>query len=97
MNLEKDECLEIMKGHYGLVQASRLFWETICRFLMSEELGFKKSRVDQCLFVKHGKRVPLIVLLYVDDSCVFGNREDIDQLIENNNNLKSINVTLQLR
>ena len=28
------------------------------------------------------ERGPLIVLLYVDDSCVWGKREDIDELIE---------------
>ena len=81
MEMEEDECLEIMKGLYGLVQSSRLFWATICDFLTSEEVGFIKSKVDQCLFVKKGKRGPLIVLLYVDDSCVLGKREDIDELV----------------
>ena len=54
MDLREDECLEVMKGLYGLVQALQLFWATICEFLTSKEVGFEKSKVDQCLFVKKG-------------------------------------------
>ena len=55
MNLERDECLEVRKGMYGLVQASRIYWLKMCKFLTSEKGGMKQCGADQCLFVKEGK------------------------------------------
>ena len=50
MYLEEDECLEIRKGMYGLVQASRVYWMKMCMSLV-EEVDFHQSKQDQCLFV----------------------------------------------
>ena len=48
MDLEEDECLEIRKGMYGLVQAARVYWMKMCKFLV-EKVGFYQSKQDQCL------------------------------------------------
>ena len=77
MLLNSDECLEILKGMYGLCQSSRLFWIKISKILTSNEIGFKRCKSDQCLFVKNGKRGILVFLLYVDDSACFGHKDNI--------------------
>ena len=52
MELEPDECLEIRKGMYGLVQSARNFWQRISDYLWSDKMGFTKCEADQCLFYK---------------------------------------------
>ena len=49
MTLKDDECLEIRKGMYGLVQVARLFWKRFSDYVTSEKVGMKQSKVDQCL------------------------------------------------
>ena len=80
MNLEMEEHLEIWKGICGLVQSARVHWLKMTKALVSQEVCFLKSEGDQCLFmwmVKHG---PVMSLLHVDDLCVFGVREDMDEV-----------------
>ena len=60
MNLEEDECLEIRKGMYGLVQSARVFWQKITRCLLRN--GFTQSKVDECLYIKEGKYGIIILL-----------------------------------
>ena len=78
MNLDPDECLEIRKGLYGLVQSSRVFFLKFSRYLV-EQCDFTRCDFDQCLFYKIGKKGIIILLLYVDDSAIFGYRDDIDE------------------
>ena len=80
MILEKDECLETCKGMCGLVQNARVHWLKMSNVLISPEVGFTKSEKDQCSFVKKGKHGPVVLLLCVDDSCIFGVREDADEV-----------------
>ena len=49
-------------------------------FLCSEEVGFQKSDADQCLFLQERKACIIFSLLCVDDSCIFGVKEDIDKV-----------------
>ena len=51
--LSEEECLEIKKGMYGLVQASRLYFLRFTKYM--KELGFQQCPSDQCLFFKWGK------------------------------------------
>ena len=82
MNLQPDECLEIRKGMYGLVQVARLFWKRFADYVTSTKVGMKQCEVDQCLFVKKGLKGIVILLLYVDDSTLFGNHDAINEIIE---------------
>ena len=43
MDLRDDECLEIRKGMYGLVQAARIYWMKMCQYLTSEN---KMKRIN---------------------------------------------------
>jgi hypothetical protein len=61
-NLEPDECLEICKGLYGLVQSSRVFYLKFSCYLV-EECDFLRSKSDQCVFCKVGKKGIIILFL----------------------------------
>ena len=56
LELKSDECLEIKRGMYGLVQSSRIFWIRMTNHLTSDKVGFAKSLSDQCLFYKQRKK-----------------------------------------
>ena len=43
MTLKYDECIEIRKGMYGLVQSARILWKRISNYLCSEKMGFVKG------------------------------------------------------
>ena len=45
MDLRDDECLEIRKGMYGLVQAARIYWMKMYQYLTSENVGMTKNEV----------------------------------------------------
>ena len=64
---------KLKKALYGLKQASRTWYGGIDSFLMS--LGFTKSKEDPNLYskVEDGKQV--ILLLYVDDLFLTGDKE----------------------
>ena len=81
MDLNDDECLEIHKGMYGLVQSARIFWKRFSKCLTSKEIGFKQSVVGQCLFFKIGNFGLIIILLYVDDTALIGDKRDIQETI----------------
>ena len=49
MNLKPDECCQLLKGAYGLVDAPYLWYQELRGAL--ERLGFKVSPFDACLFV----------------------------------------------
>ena len=60
IQVQSDECLEIKKGMYGLVQASRLYFIKFAKY-MTEELGFKQCQSEQCLLFKFGKKSLMIL------------------------------------
>ena len=43
MDLEKDECLETREGMCGLVQAARVHWKKMCKYLTSQLKCVKNS------------------------------------------------------
>ena len=47
-----------------------------------KELSFQQCPSDQCLFFKWGERSLLILATYVDDSIIFGKKEDINDFFE---------------
>ena len=54
---------------YGLKQVAHLWWQDIHKYLC-QELAFKTSPFDQCLYVKTMQSSFVFVLLYVDDLLV---------------------------
>ena len=80
--LHKQQCVKIKKGMYGLKNTGRIYYFTMRDHLCSPEGGFKVCPTDQGLFYKHGKRHIILIIVHVDDSIVFGNKDDIKEVIE---------------
>ena len=61
----KTHVLKLLKNLYGQKQASRQFYLFTCEKL--QEIGFQKSKIDECVFFKED----MIYVLYVDDGILF--------------------------
>ena len=68
---------KLKKALYGLKQAPRPWYGRIYRFLTS--LGFTKSKSNPNLYMKVMNDEPIILLMYVDDLFLTGNRKHITQ------------------
>ena len=66
---------KLKKALYGIKQAPRSWYGRINSFLTS--LGFTKSNVDPNLYLKVMDAEPAILLLYVGDLFLMGNRKQI--------------------
>jgi hypothetical protein len=74
------QCLKLKKSLYGLVQAARQ-WRKKFKEVM-KGIGFLPSEIDPCLFIKDkGNNQKAIVIIYINDGGIFGNNEDIKQMI----------------
>jgi hypothetical protein len=62
----KEYVLHIIKNLYGQKQAGRVWYQYLSKGL--EEMGFIKSKVDECVFYYKS----CLVLIYVDDSIIMG-------------------------
>ena len=89
---EKGEILLLQKTIYGLVQAARQYYKKWSSVLKT--LGFKKSAIDPCLFVKTDGKTPMYVATYVDDNYVLGSDEDINKFIKDIKK-HGLNVTVE--
>ena len=61
---------KLKKALYGLKQTPKTWYERMDNFLMS--LGFTKSKEDSNLYFKVEGRIPVMILLYVDDLFLIG-------------------------
>ena len=73
---------KLKKALYGIKQAPRAWYERIDSFLAS--MGFIKSKADPNLYLKVIEEEPVILLLYVDDLFLTGNKK---QIMENKKRL----------
>ena len=65
----------LVKGIPGIPQGSRLFFETFFSHL--NEIGFRSSGADKCLFLDQAAKEKLAVLLWVDDFIVMYESEEL--------------------
>ena len=80
--LRKQQCVKIKQGMYGLKNTGRIYYFTMRDHLCSPEGGFKVCPTDQGLFYKNGKRKIILIIVHVDDSIIFGDKDDIKEVIE---------------
>ena len=86
LGLEEDDLIELMVAVYGLEDAPLSWAETVSDFLC-DELGFRRSYLDPCLFIKQTKankvadRVRALILLEVDDFNIAVRTEYQDELL----------------
>jgi hypothetical protein len=62
----RDYVLCIIKNLYGQRQAGGVWYQYLAKGL--EEMGFIKSKVDECIFYDKS----CLILIYVDDSIIMG-------------------------
>ncbi|GJW99588.1 putative ribonuclease H-like domain-containing protein [Tanacetum coccineum] len=66
-----DKVYKVVKTLYGLHQAPRAWYETLAKTICFGDMGFKRGKIDQTLFIKKQKGDILLVHVYVDD-IIFG-------------------------
>lgn len=70
----------LLKGLYGLKQASRIWNQTLHKHL--EALGFQKCTFDAGIYWKRGDNNIIYVTVYVDDLVIVGDTADIDKVVK---------------
>ena len=53
-DVDKEDCLILQKGIFGLVQAARQFWKIIVDKM--QEGGFQQSKADPCMLYREDER-----------------------------------------
>jgi transposase InsO family protein len=72
--------VKLNRAIYGLKQSSRSWYERVEQRLC--ELGFKKCKLEPCVFTKMYNEVKVIIALYVDDFFVYSNsKEETEKLV----------------
>jgi hypothetical protein len=74
----KHQVLALNKALYGLVQAARMWINTLVDHL-AKKMGFKRSRGDPCFLWKYVGEKFVGILIYVDDCAIFGDKEEIQK------------------
>lgn len=81
--------LKVKRNIYGQKQAGRVWNKYLVKHL--EEIGFKQSKIDDCVFYR-GK---VLLVLYVDDSILAGpDKAEINEVIELLKQSK-LNITIE--
>ena len=78
----RDYVLRLNRNVYGQKQAGRA-WNKYLERKLIKEVGFKQSKVDDCVFYKNNT----MYVLYTDDSIIAGpNKDEVEQIIEDISN-----------
>ena len=74
-----EDCYQLVKGIYGLCQAARQFWEKFEDTAKKELFGFQVSPPDLCMLFKENELGVCIIIMYVDDMLIIGEKEQIQE------------------
>jgi hypothetical protein len=80
MKNEPDECLQLGKTIYGLLQAARQWRKKLVTIL--RKIGFKGKYSDPCLMTRRYELGIIFIALYVDDCLCVGHTAAIKDTIE---------------
>ena len=72
-----EDCYQLLKGIYGLCQASRQVWKKFVNTAKKESFGFQVSPADPCMLLKQNGIC--IIIMYVDDMLIIGKKEQIHE------------------
>ena len=87
----KDYVLKIHRNIYGQKQAGRV-WNKYLVNKLVKELGFKQSKVDECVFYR-GKT---LYVLYTDDSLLAGpDKKEIEKVIDDLQTKAKLAITVE--
>lgn len=76
-------CAELTGGMYGCVDAALLYFERFCEWAVNPEgLNLTQSKADPCVFYRKSKTgTPLVIVIcHVDDCCVMGVKEYVEEI-----------------
>ena len=71
----REYVLRLLKTIYGLRQASRKWYEIVCRLMT--ELGFTRSESDPAVFYWHEGDDRMVIVVHVDDCTIVGNSQEL--------------------
>lgn len=72
-----DKVYRLKKSLYGLKQAAKVWNDTLNNSLLSN--GFRRSDIDNCLYLYNSGGVIMMILVHVDDLLVIGNNQKVLQ------------------
>ena len=75
-NMNDDDALVLKQSIYGLVQAARKFFKKL-RDTLIEKMGLEKYLIDQCLLSRKKELGILIICLYIDNTMIVVNKNEI--------------------
>ena len=76
----RDECVQLKKAIYGLVQASRQYWKFFIKAL--REIGFEGGVADPCLLMRRNANGICFAAIWVDhDTLLVGDTKAIEATI----------------
>ena len=79
-DVDKEDCLILLKAIYGLVQAARQLWKKIVDKM--QEGDFQLSEADPCMLYKEDEKGVCIIIIYIDDMLIIGKEHAIDAAIK---------------
>ena len=65
INSANGQIVKLRKSLYGLRQAPKLWYQLLSKFLCQN--GFRRSKMNDCLFIKKSDTGEVYLLSYVDD------------------------------
>jgi hypothetical protein len=71
----KTTILLLVRTLYGLVQAAIVFWRKLV--LAFAQIGFRRSKVDPCVFYKWTEKGIVIWMVVLDDCCGIGPESEL--------------------
>ena len=74
-----EDCYQLLKGIYGLCQAARQFWNNFVNTAKKESFGFQVSPAETCMIFKQNKLGICIIIMYVDDMLIIGEKEQMQE------------------
>ena len=74
-----EDCYQLKKGIYGLCQAARQFWKKFVDTIKKEPFGFTVSPADPCMLFKETNLGVCIIIMYIDDMLIIGEKEQIQE------------------
>ena len=74
-----EDCYQLLKGIYGLCQAARQFWKKFVNATKKKPFGFQVSPADPCMLFKENELGVCLIIMYVDDMLIIGEKEQIQE------------------
>ena len=78
-DIKKDDCINLNKCIYGLVQAARQYYKKAVK--IRKYSGFVRGNVNPYLYVRKSVKGVVYLALYIDDNLMVGDVKEIDDAI----------------